>query len=209
MLTTLTAAVAPDVPVGTILLFAGDCTNSSVILQLGLSGWMPCDGSVLLKSDYPELYNAIGLSHGGEMDTNGYVLRFNLPNLIGRLARGVNGSAVNPATGKTFDPEAATRTAAAPNGNTGNNVGSFQGYATALPVTSPFITDSTGAHTHQASHLTSDDHNAYYGTTKDMSTCNGGTVTVPTAGAHQHSFSGGDAETMPVTIALFHIIKYN
>jgi hypothetical protein len=42
-----------------------------------------------------------------------------------------------------------------------------------------------------------------------MSTCNGGTVTVPTAGAHQHSFSGGDAETMPVTIALFHIIKYN
>jgi microcystin-dependent protein len=201
--------VNPDIPVGTILMYAGDCRNSSVVLQLGMAGWLPCDGSELLKSDYPELYAAIGLAHGGSLDTKGYVLRFNLPNLIDRFARGVNGTAIDSVTSRSLDPDTDSRTPAAPNGNKGNEVGSYEAHGTARPVTTPIQLGSSGGHYHSASHLTADDHNAYHGTTKDMAQINTGTVTTPEGGAHQHAIKqGGDAITAPKNMALFHIIKY-
>lgn len=200
---------SPDVPVGTILLYAGDCRNASIVLQLGLAGWLPCDGSQMLKADYPELYAAIGLAHGGALDTSGYVLRFNLPNLIGRFARGVNGTATNPVTSRSLDPDADARVAAAANGNTGNEVGSFEWQATALAVTAPIELSSAGSHYHTASHLTADDHNAYKGSSKEMASVNKGPMTTPASGEHAHAITqGGDAFTAPKNMALFHIIKY-
>jgi microcystin-dependent protein len=87
-------------------------------------GWMLCDGASLNKKEYPELFTAIGTSHGGTGDPN-----FNLPDLRGRFLRGHTGSSTNDR-----DPDAAQRTSAATDGNTGNEVGSLQEDATARPV---------------------------------------------------------------------------
>lgn len=195
-----------SVPIGAILPFAGDCRDKSVIEKLGAAGWMPCNGDALLVSQYPDLYNAIGIAHGGEIE-GGAIIRFNLPNLNGRFARGVNGDRKDPATGKYVDPEVDARGTAAPNGNRGNNVGSSQPQATALPH-APFVTDSAGEHSHAGRHLTAVTHYAYYGSTKELSEEHSGTVTVPEDGAHHHAtVSGGDGKTQPVSIAMYRIIK--
>jgi microcystin-dependent protein len=199
--------VPSPVPIGTILLFAGDCKNASVILKLGAAGWMPCSGDALLVSDYPDLYNAIGVAHGGEI-RDGCVIRFNLPRLNGAFARGVNMDRKDPVTGKNIDPGVDARPAVAPNGNQGNNVGSSQPQATALPRRA-FTTDSPGEHTHVGHHLTSDDHYAYYGSTWEVSRQTSGSVTTPDDGAHYHTtVAGGDDRTVPVNMATFFIIKY-
>jgi microcystin-dependent protein len=194
------------VPIGAILPFAGDCRDRNVVERLGAAGWVPCDGASLLVNQYPDLYNAIGVAHGGEI-VGGAVIRFSLPNLNGgRFARGVNGDRKDPAA-KYVDPEADTRETAAPNGNRGNNVGSRQMQATALPR-APFSTDSAGEHTHAGQHVTATTHYAYNGSTRALCAENTKEVTVPQDGAHHHAtVSGGDGTTQPVSIAMYHIIK--
>lgn len=87
-------------------------------------GWLICDGSNVSRSIYPDLYSAIGTSFG-----NGDGLTtFTLPDMRGKFARGVDGSAGN-------DPDASTRIAQSLGGNAGNLVGSIQ-------------TDAYGSHTH-------------------------------------------------------------
>jgi hypothetical protein len=78
------------------------------------NGWLLCDGSSLLRSDYPELFAAIGTAFGTADSTH-----FNIPDMRGKFARGVDGSA-------GVDPNKATRTALKTGGATGNNVGSYQ-----------------------------------------------------------------------------------
>lgn len=68
-------------PVGTILAFAGTTAPS---------GWLLCEGQVLLRADYPALFTVLGTLYniGGEGITT-----FRLPDLRGRTALGVDGGA--------------------------------------------------------------------------------------------------------------------
>ena len=83
------------------------------------AGWLLCDGSAVSRSEYIHLYNAIGVCWGeGDGSTT-----FNLPDLRGMFLRGVSGESGN-------DGDAASRGMLTNNGgNTGNNVGSYQGDA--------------------------------------------------------------------------------
>lgn len=96
----------PDFPAGTIIMFGGSSANVP-------SGWLICDGSSYIKTAYPALSNAIGVSWGGTSST------FNVPDMRGRFVRGYD-------DGQGRDPDAATRTASNAGGNTGDAVGSLQ-----------------------------------------------------------------------------------
>ena len=83
------------------------------------AGWLLCDGRAVSRSEYVNLYKAIGICWG---NGNGSTT-FNLPDLRGMFLRGVSGDSGN-------DPDASSRTMLTNNGgNTGNNVGSYQGDA--------------------------------------------------------------------------------
>ena len=99
-------------PAGMIVPFAGPAENIP-------DGWMLCDGSPVSRSDFANLYNAIGVCWGiGDGSTT-----FNLPDLRGMFLRGVSGESGN-------DEDADSRMLLTDNGgNTGNNVGSYQGDA--------------------------------------------------------------------------------
>lgn len=99
-------------PAGIIVPFAGPAENIP-------SGWMLCDGSEISRSEYGNLYNAIGVNWGvGDNSTT-----FNLPDLRGVFLRGISGDSGN-------DPDAENRISLNDNGgNVGNNVGSYQGDA--------------------------------------------------------------------------------
>lgn len=97
---------------GMIVPFAGPKENIP-------KGWLLCDGSAISRSDYINLYNAIGVSWG----TGNGSTTFNLPDLRGMFLRGVSGESGN-------DEDAEKRDMLNNNGgNTGNNVGSYQGDA--------------------------------------------------------------------------------
>jgi len=105
------AELPPDLlpelpPPGSIMAFAGTTAPP---------GWLFCDGTAVNRTQYPELFAAIGIAHGNGDGTT----TFNLPDYRGRFLRGVNGTA-------GLDPDAGNRAAMNPGGNTGNNVGSVQ-----------------------------------------------------------------------------------
>lgn len=79
--------------VGVIKLFAGITPPK---------GWKICDGSMLLISEYPELYRVIGNTYGGDGKTN-----FSIPDLRGRVAVGAgNGKNLTPrAVGQFYGSE--------------------------------------------------------------------------------------------------------
>lgn len=83
------------------------------------AGWLLCDGSAVSRSEYVNLYKAIGIAWG---EGNGSTT-FNLPDLRGMFLRGVSGDSDN-------DPDKSSRGMLKNyGGNTGNNVGSYQGDA--------------------------------------------------------------------------------
>lgn len=98
----------PDAPIGAVVAFAGEPASHLPV------GWLPCDGRELHRSDYPELYEAIGVGHGGDA-----IGTFYLPDLRGRFVRGVDGGAGR-------DPDSAARSAPGVGGNAGDRVGSVQ-----------------------------------------------------------------------------------
>lgn len=99
-------------PAGMIIPFAGPAENIP-------DGWMLCDGSPISRSEYANLYKAIGVCWG----TGDGATTFNLPDLRGMFLRGVSGDSGN-------DEDADSRVLLKDNGgNTGNNVGSYQGDA--------------------------------------------------------------------------------
>jgi len=103
------AACTCIAPTGTIVAFAGDVVNIPF-------GWMLCNGAAINRTTYSNLYNAIGTAWGiGDGSTT-----FNLPDLRGQFLRGVN-------LGSGNDPDALARTAVN-GGNSGDNVGSRQGF---------------------------------------------------------------------------------
>lgn len=95
-------------PAGMIVPFAGPQENIPV-------GWILCDGSAISRTDYVNLFNAIGTSWGSGDGTS----TFNIPDLRGVFLRGVDYS-------RNLDQDKNSRSASKSGGNTGNNVGSFQ-----------------------------------------------------------------------------------
>ena len=65
-----------DVPVGAICEYAGETMPED---------YLQCDGSSLLRTDYPDLFNAIGITYGS-VDS----LHFNLPDIKSRTVVGLN-----------------------------------------------------------------------------------------------------------------------
>jgi microcystin-dependent protein len=199
-------AALTDLPIGTIAPYTGDCGNAGVIGSLGRKGWMPCDGSMLLIDEYPELYDVIRLNYGGEYSA-GLPVKYSLPDLTGQFIRGVNLTAINPSTGKSVDPDTDSRVASNVNGNTGNKVGSMQLPTTGAPGT-PFATEVAGSHRHKAHHLTSTNHRALDGASFWQARDTGDTSTTASGGEHIHKVNlGGDAETRPTSVSMFYIIK--
>jgi hypothetical protein len=115
----LVASLAASLsPPGSIIAFGGGTTPG---------GWILCDGSAVSRTNYAQLFAAIGAAWGnGDGSTT-----FNVPDLRGMFLRGVNGGRNNGFT----DPDSAARTSANTGGNTGNAVGSVQ-------------LDIFGSHTH-------------------------------------------------------------
>jgi rhizosphere induced protein len=102
-------------PVGTIMAYGGDTSNRNVVEQLRSQGWLPCDGATVSRTDYAELFAALGTAFGaGDARTT-----FHVPDLRGRFLRGTN-----KGTGR--DPDAMSRRAEPNGGNTGDMVGSVQ-----------------------------------------------------------------------------------
>lgn len=105
------SAIASLVPPGTISAYAG-VVGGAVNPP---PGWLLCDGSAVSRTQYAGLFAAIGTGWGsGDGATT-----FNLPDLRGRFARGVD-------MGAGRDPNASGRTAVQPGGNVGDNVGTLQ-----------------------------------------------------------------------------------
>lgn len=188
-------------PVGTVLPWAGDASQTGNLMLLLSSGWFPCDGSHFPVGQYPDLYAAIGTCHGGHA-VNGVVTLFNIPNLNATYIRGVD-------PGGARDPDYLDRTAAAPGGCIGNEVGSEQAFATTAP-SNPFATDTQGAHTHTVEPVTQSYRNAWGGGKFNMAHINGGGSTQSsTGGTHSHDITGGgDPETRPPSVCMSWIIRY-
>lgn len=82
------------------------------------SGWLECNGAAVGRLTYAKLFAALGIIHGqGDGSTT-----FNLPDYRGRFLRGWDHAGAR-------DPDAASRTAPATGGATGDNVGSVQSSA--------------------------------------------------------------------------------
>lgn len=121
-----------------------------------------------------------------------------MPDLRGQFLRGTS-------HGTSRDPNAASRYAPMGGGNTGDNVGSAQGYATSIG-TNPLTITQNGDHTHAQALVPANDHHAAWGASgplafNTMEWTEGWTNTT-SGGVHSHNVNGGDAETRPANIYL-------
>ncbi len=175
------------VPPGAIVAYAGASAPP---------GWLMCDGSAVSRTEYAALFAAIGVTHGRGDGTS----TFNLPDYRGRFLRGVD-------AGSFRDPDRASRLARSVGGQTGDAVGTLQDAATARPVTTAFLTDTTGDHLHKGP--TTNGASGDFEVPKETS----GSDTIGAAdtsvnGNHFHSIRfGGDNETRPVNAAVYFLVK--
>lgn len=77
-------------PIGVLMSYGGAGTPAG-------GKWLVCDGASYATADYPELFAVIANTYGGSAGA------FNVPNLGGRMAMGVDGSHVPGSTGGTAD----------------------------------------------------------------------------------------------------------
>ena len=83
------------VPTGSILSYAGNNAPE---------GWLICDGSAISRSDYSDLFNILGTLYGeGDGSTT-----FNIPDMRGRVAVGLNSSGNFNNLGKEIGEETHT-----------------------------------------------------------------------------------------------------
>lgn len=99
-------ALALMVPTGAVLPY---------VAALAPSGFLICNGAAVSRTTYAALFTLMGITHGqGDGATT-----FNVPDYRGYFLRGYDHGAGN-------DPDAASRTAIATGGNTGDNIGTVQ-----------------------------------------------------------------------------------
>lgn len=115
-----------EIPIGSSIEFNGPIANLP-------ANFLFEDGSLLNVSDFPELHSVIGFSWGGDGSTT-----FRIPDSRGRVARCLD-------NGAGVDPNRTTRSALHTGGNTGDNVGTYQGDATAV---NGLVVVAAGNHRH-------------------------------------------------------------
>jgi microcystin-dependent protein len=165
----LAAAVAAAlVPTGAVLSYGGTSAPT---------GYLLCDGTAVNRTTYADLFAVIGEFHG----QGDNVTTFNVPDYRGRFLRGVDAS-------QGRDPNAATRTAMATGGNTGDNVGSLQG-------------DDYKAHTHTIANV------LVAGSTEPYNAGTGADFHMNNSGATGTSPTSGGSETRPKNAYVTYIIK--
>lgn len=178
-------------PAGTIIASARPWTEAPP------EGWLKCDGSALDADDYPELWQAIGTTHGNATSvatgglgcTPGADCDFNLPDYRGRFLRGANEGASG---GLSRDVEANVRSEMNPGGAIGDAVGSLQLGATRLP-NNPFrISIREGLN---------DPGDGSVACMDRSNVCQN----LP---ANVYTVFGGDSQTRPVNAAVTYYIKY-
>jgi microcystin-dependent protein len=185
-----------SIPVGTITAYAGPFSTDT-IANLKQLGWLPCDGSSYKKKDYADLALSILDNFGG---TGGFSGSFNVPDFRGRFVRGTD-------HGTGHDPDAKSRTSSNPGGDTGDNVGSLQPFATGKPNI-PFATSTDGLHSHNVPHAPVNN-NAYAIAGSHYGLWNGGSVSTDSAGDHTHTVNSGfDLESRPINTYVNFIIKF-
>lgn len=180
-------AAENGVPPGSIMPFGGPKSNVP-------QGWLYCDGTSYASTGmYGKLFEAIGYAWG---DDGG---KFRVPDLRGYFLRGTS-----DATG--IDPDRANRVAKYGGGNTGDNVGSYQG-------------DAFEQHNHTGS-ASGGNHYHYLGSRgfetngapgSDGSQDDSHIRTRP-GGSHTHTLNinnaGSSSETRPENANVIFIIKY-
>lgn len=211
------AQLPANVPIGTIIAYAGDLSTVDARNELEKQGWLICDGAPLRNrtptggtTPYTNLYGVIRENFGdgrGEPPTPGgiepKVGDFNLPDMRGRFLRGID-------MGVGRDDDVAGRQPMRQGGRNGDAVGSIEPAATARPGTMPFKTNIVGPHTHKDP--TWNGQPGPYEVAIDRGP--GGVDFVPSAdtsenGRHDHTIEvGGDKETRPENINIYWIIKY-
>lgn len=191
-------------PIGSVTAFAGPPEKIP-------PGWMVCDGRKLSVNQYPDLFEGIGTSWGGDGAPNFY-----LPDLRGQFLRGVDLKQDGAADQDKRDPDRELRYGVCPPdaaqnpGNSGNKVGSFQGCATTRPATS-FITDNPGDHFHDDPTWNGKPDRYELATQyRGPGGYDYGAQSAPTGanGNHTHKvIGGGDSETRPVNAYVYFIIR--
>jgi microcystin-dependent protein len=157
-------SAASGAPSGTIIAFGGPAPNIP-------SGWLLCDGSAVSRTTNSALFAAIGTSWGSGDGAS----TFNLPDLRGRFLRGVD-------SGQGRDPDAASRTACAGGGNTGDAVGSIEA-------------DQFKSHVHG------------YGPFTSEGVAGGGGSAAIMATTEQTTAAAGGNETRPINAGTIFLIK--
>jgi microcystin-dependent protein len=189
-------------PAGTIQSFGGGTVPA---------GYLLCNGSVLNRTDHPDLFAAISTSWGTTAPTN-----FSVPDLRGVFLRG-------RADGNIRDEDRANRTNSAGTEVVGDVIGSYQSDGFKGHNHGGIIsTNATGDHTHTVTtnirvHATTGDgHSAGAIQLTDRSNywSNGAAEvsnTVSTTGNHSHTVTipaNGGSETRPENFSVNYIIKY-
>jgi microcystin-dependent protein len=157
------------------------CPTGTVVAFMGGNappGWLLCDGSLVSRTTYANLFAVIGTSIGsGDGSTT-----FNLPDMRGVFLRGMNGSRSDSFADP--DDNATLRVNAFSGGNTGNALGSYQ-------------LDQFASHTHGYQYEPNVNGFSGEGTSAPRSPY----------GTAQTSAAGGN-ETRPKNVYVNYIIKY-
>lgn len=161
-------------PVGSVIAYAGPNIPE---------GWLLCDGRAVNRTDYSDLFTAIGTAWGYGNNSS----TFNLPDLRGQFLRGVDNS---PTQGSSnSDPDKSSRSASNTGGNTGIAVGSKQD-------------ESFKSHTHKERPSTGSIWLFAHSSGGTWGNERNGNVLGPQTG------STGGNETRPKNVYVYYIIKY-
>ena len=185
-----------DTPSGTVLMFAGLSAPF---------GYLLCDGSAVSRTSYASLFTAIGTIHGAG---NGSTT-FNLPNLKGKIAAGIDSTQTEFDTlGKTGGAKSHTHTNTTGSGESGSH-----------SHTTTDHSHNTADHSHYSDHSHYADHSHYInpgstGTSSDShshgTAATGSTAIQATTGSaggapsrnHTHN-TNSDSHSHTVNIATF------
>jgi len=189
-----------------ILIPYGTIIQSAAINVPG--GWLDCDGSIVLRTVYGNLFNAIGYAYG---TFSGSDLSFNLPDLRGRIGVGAG-----QGSGLTL------RNRGAKNGEENHQLTTAE-----LPShTHTGTTDSSGSHIHTSNAngangyglMYQDGHSTMNGSVNDGTEPNLYTpiaaLTINSSGAHTHTFtsaatgSNSSHNNMQPYVVVRYFIKY-
>jgi microcystin-dependent protein len=128
-------------PVGAIMLFAGATAPT---------GWLICDGRNLNRSDYPDLFAAIGTTWG---NGNGGGTAFNIPDLRNRSPFGKSDSGTFAVLGATGGTETHTHTQESHSHSIWPNGGAAAANANPVQMGNPILTDSKAPNINTSSNV--------------------------------------------------------